>query len=183
MKRTHAQSALAVFLFCSYFRSECEGRPNDVTGEQPTLRMLAMDCGRLFELPKVPNNFCLIHNGGIECTCSEHLHGHTRSRPHTKPNCTQVLQVLGSEAEREKCRTRLVESVIDRHKSSSQQQKVENPKQTEEKTSRPSKERKSERNRGKAEGTRATNSSYVRTWLAAGADVPRFIKEPFLARK
>ena len=169
---------------------------SDVTpsSDRPTLRMLALDCGRLFELPKVPHNYCLIHNGGVECTCTEHAHERP-CRPSTKPNCTQVLQVLGQETEREKCRTRLVESVIDKqklHAPTPQQQPLQHQHASEKnKTGRKQaskppvdeKTRASRQPREKRERNRPTNSSYVRTWLAAGADVPRFIKEPFLARK
>lgn len=174
----------------SPFRSECDARANDVTrsSDRPTLRMLALDCGRLFELPKVPQNYCLIHNGGVECTCTEqHTHHERTCRRNPKPNCTQVLQVLGHETEREKCRTRLVESVIDRHKVGASLQQPQQGEKDKIREKQANKGQGSEKGRPsektKRDRLRPTNSGYVRTWLAAGAEVPRFIKEPFLARK
>ena len=165
----------SVYVNC---RSECETRADDVV-KQPALRMLAFDGGRLIELPKIANNYCLIHNAGVECTC-------VKQRSDSKQNDARIQNgetprsmtsrlsnhswMDGSD--RERVRSRVIEGLYSkeylRHRQlppnhvTPRSRKAANPSHCV--LDRPPKQC-------------ASSSNFINTWLNAGAGTPRFIKD------
>ena len=151
--------------------------------------MLAFDGGKLIELPKIANNYCLIHNAGVECTCVRQRGDNARQRSNERMQDRETTRYnnasrLSSQSwmdkhDREQVRTRVIEGLHSKEYLREKHVVTASGNYPPPPTSRMRKtpNRHYATTHDRPPNKCSSSRNYINTWLDAGAGTPRFVRE------